>query len=321
MKSELSKVIIGKNELPVTFSFEPENDPDSFIEWFSENRDFVENKLLEVGAIYFKGTQINTIEDFDKVMKFLTPNAPSFLDGNSPRTKHTSKVYNASEYDASAAIHLHTEYSYSKIWPLKIYFCCIKPAASGGETTVADCRVVLKEIDPDVVDEFQKKGISYIRNLHSGQGFGPSWQEAFETNDKHFMEKYCKENGIQVFWQKDGSVRLIQDRPAIRNHPVTGERLWFNQVDQFYPLVYGEEMYQVLMMMSDNDVDALPMYSRYGDGSEIQKESIDEIMRVLTKEAIPVPWQRGNLLMVDNMLALHGRLPYSGERKILAAMG
>jgi alpha-ketoglutarate-dependent taurine dioxygenase len=35
---------------------------------------------------------------------------------------------------------------------------------------------------------------------------------------------------------------------------------------------------------------------------------------------VPVPWQAGDILVVDNMLACHGRMPFSGPRKILLAM-
>jgi alpha-ketoglutarate-dependent taurine dioxygenase len=36
--------------------------------------------------------------------------------------------------------------------------------------------------------------------------------------------------------------------------------------------------------------------------------------------ALSFPWQRGDVLLVDNFLAVHGREPFSGERRILVAM-
>ncbi|MBD5633245.1 MAG: TauD/TfdA family dioxygenase, partial [Candidatus Eremiobacteraeota bacterium] len=33
------------------------------------------------------------------------------------------------------------------------------------------------------------------------------------------------------------------------------------------------------------------------------------------------PWQRGDALWIDNMLACHGRSPFRGERRVLVAMG
>jgi hypothetical protein len=32
------------------------------------------------------------------------------------------------------------------------------------------------------------------------------------------------------------------------------------------------------------------------------------------------PWRQGDVVLLDNMLALHGRKPFSGPRKILVAM-
>jgi hypothetical protein len=32
------------------------------------------------------------------------------------------------------------------------------------------------------------------------------------------------------------------------------------------------------------------------------------------------PWQRGDILMLDNMLASHGREPFAGPRKVIVAM-
>lgn len=320
MQLATSAVTIGEEKLPMVLQFEEGSDIDSFTSWYAENRNFIEEQLLKVGALFIKGIHSNTVEKFDSLTKFLSPNAPNFLDGNSPRGKHTSNVYNASEYDNNAIIRLHTEYSYSNIWPGKLYFCCITPATTGGQTTVGDCRVMLEKLNPALVDEFEKKGITYIRNLHSGQGFGPSWQDAFETKDKKTMETYCAANGIKVAWQRNGDVRLTQTRPAIRRHPVTNERLWFNQVDQFYPRIYGDEVYETLLMMAGNDENNLPMHSTYGDGTPIQKEYVEEIVRVLDEVLIPVPWEEGDLLIVENMISLHGRLPFTGPRKIVVCM-
>lgn len=39
------------------------------------------------------------------------------------------------------------------------------------------------------------------------------------------------------------------------------------------------------------------------------------------EETICFAWQQGDLLMIDNMLVAHGRNPFDGPRRILAAMG
>lgn len=313
-------ILVEENKYPMTITFK-EGSMEEFLAYYEENKEFIEDRLRNVGAIHVVGINIDNVDKFGTLMKNLCPKAPDFLDGNSSRGKYSSNVYNASEYDEASIVRLHTEFSYSNVYPKKIFFCCQNPASTGGQTTVGDCKKALELIDPEVVKAFDEKEIIYIRNLHSGGGLGPSWQEAFETEDKDFMEAYCKENGIDVSWKANGIVRLTQRRPAIRKHPVTGDRLWFNQVDQFFPAIYGEEIYETLLEMNGGEKDALPMFSRFADGTEIKKEYIENIIKVLDDITIPVPWQKGDLLMVDNMTALHGRLPFTGPRKILASMG
>ena len=312
-------VALGEEKLPMTITF-TSGSPEEFVEWYFENKAYIDEKITNVGAVHIQGINVNTVEKFGDVMKAIRPESPDFLDGNSSRSKYSSNVYNASEYDNNSVVQLHTEFSYSNLWPDQIHFCCVKPADSGGETTVADTSLVLEKLDPKIVQEFEDKGIIYIRNHHGGGGFGPSWMEAFETEDKDFLEAYCKKNDIETKWMPDGSLKVSQSRPAFRVHPKTGVKLWFNQVDQFYPAIYGDEIYQTLLMMVDNNPERLPMYSTYGDGSPIQKEYIEEIIRILDEITIPVPWKIGDMLMIDNMTALHGRLPFTGDRKILASM-
>jgi hypothetical protein len=48
---------------------------------------------------------------------------------------------------------------------------------------------------------------------------------------------------------------------------------------------------------------------------------VGEIGRLLDREAVVLCLERGEVLLVDNMLVAHARYPYSGPRKILVAMG
>ena len=33
-----------------------------------------------------------------------------------------------------------------------------------------------------------------------------------------------------------------------------------------------------------------------------------------------IPWQSGDVALVDNFLAMHGRRPFEGQRKVLASL-
>ena len=64
----------------------------------------------------------------------------------------------------------------------------------------------------------------------------------------------------------------------------------------------------------------LPRNVYYGDGSELETSLLDEVRGVLEQEKQLFPWQSGDVLMLDNMLAAHARTPFSGPRKVVVAM-
>src|SRR6185437_11177370 len=157
-------------------------------------------------------------------------------------------VYISTEYDAQYNITLHNELSYSVKWPSQLLFGCVVPPLVDGETPLADSRAIWRAMPPALLEEFERKQVRYIRNLHGGEGMGPSWKETFGTEDRHTVEKHCREIEIQYEWRDRDNLRLIHTRPATRIHPVTGDKVWFNQADQFHPTHFPKEVYDTLLM-------------------------------------------------------------------------
>ncbi|MFD2586094.1 TauD/TfdA family dioxygenase [Croceitalea marina] len=306
--------------LPYTIQCQFMANDKGFGAWYLDNQAMIEEKLKLNGAVLFKQCGISTINDFNQVLDLVTKNLKPYIDGFSPRSKLQSNIYTSTEYDKSQYITLHNELSYSSNWPNKLFFCCIVPSATGGETAISDCREVLHSIPESIVAEFREKGVRYIRNIHSGKGGGPSWQETFETHDKKEVEAFCDANDIEYEWRDSEMLRLTQNRSSIIKHPVTKEEVWFNQVDQFHPSHLPNEIYETLMMLNKNVPEDLPMYGCFGDGSEIPQEYLTEIRNIADSKRVTNKWDTGDILMVDNILTSHGRMPYTGERQILVAM-
>jgi hypothetical protein len=65
----------------------------------------------------------------------------------------------------------------------------------------------------------------------------------------------------------------------------------------------------------------LPHYGSFGDESPLDEEELKQIRMVTHEHAVYFPWQRSDLLVLDNVLVAHGRNSYQGPRKILVAMG
>lgn len=293
--------------------------PDQFIKYYHASKPFIDQLLLTHGALKFAGVQIDSTTVFEHIVHAISDKFLNYVDGNSPRVKLSDSVYTSTEYDKSQVITMHNELSYSAKWPNKLFFTCLTPAESGGETLLADSREILQCMNRDIVKEIEYKGLMYIRNLHGGAGMGPSWQDTFETASKKELEAYCEKYNIDFEWTDDNSLRLKQPARGIINHRCTGERIWFNQADQFHPLHLGEEMLEALELMYGTP-EYFPMYVSYGDGTEISAGTIHEILQTISRVTKAPAWGKNELLVIDNELAAHGRNSFTGERKVLVAM-
>lgn len=65
----------------------------------------------------------------------------------------------------------------------------------------------------------------------------------------------------------------------------------------------------------------LPHNAFLGDGSPLSKSDLENIRTAMAAEERVFKWQAGDVLLCDNLLVMHGRQPYSGDRKILVSMG
>lgn len=309
---------VKKLTLPMTVQLDNMS-PEEFIVYYKSNHSEIEKDLHEVGAVKFQGIQIESMEVFQHIVNSIANKFLAYIDGNSPRTKLSGNVYTSTEYDKTQRITMHNELSYSAKWPAKLFFSCLQPSDTGGETLLADSREILNHMDKALVDEIDRKGVIYIRNLHGGRGIGPSWQDTFETESKEQLEAYCEQYNIEYEWKEDGSLRLIQRSKGIIAHRSSGERVWFNQIDQFHPSHLDSEIYEMMQHMYDSTED-FPMFVKFGDGTPITEAMVREILDTTEKLTIAPPWERNELLIVDNELASHGRNAFTGERRVLVSM-
>jgi alpha-ketoglutarate-dependent taurine dioxygenase len=286
------------------------------VSWAAHNREFIEASLRKYGGILFRNFNLKTSAQFAQFMAAIADELLDYNERSSPRTQVNDHVYTSTDYPAAYSIFVHNENSYQQHWPMKIFFFCETPAESGGETPIADCRRVYAALPVSIKDRFREKNWMYVRNF--GDGFGLPWRTVFQTDDRAVVEEHCRRNGIEVKWKSDDRLRLRAVRSAIHKHAYTGEEVWFNHATFFHISTMEPAIRDALL--AEFAEDDLPTNSCYGDGSPIEPEVLEELRRLYRAETVSFPWQRGDTLLLDNMLAAHGRAPYSGPRKILVGI-
>jgi len=288
------------------------------VEWLNRNKEEFLRNLTFHGCALFRGFDTTTVTQFNRFVQCFDQTPLPYMFRSSPREeldKAIRHIYKSTSYPSERHINLHNESSYSRAWGMKIAFCCIRPADEGGETPLADSRKVLAHISPQLVEKFRRKGVKYRRNLLAGLGM--PWQEVFQTDDKDEVERICRRNDIQFDFR--GEDLIIQwVKPAVYNHPLSGEATWFNHVLFFNRYSRYEEL--------DLDPDT-PLPEEYlssdtffGDGSEITYGEYLEIRTAYTANTISFPYRQGDIIFLDNMLMAHGRNPYTGQRVIATAI-
>ena len=306
--------LIAGNSLPLLV--EPSARGVDLAAWLATAQAWVQQTLLRHGALLFRNFEVVSIQAFEEVVKALTPDLMHYTERSTPRSLVSGNIYTSTEYPADRSIRMHNENSYSNTWPRKLWFYCAQPATSGGATPIADSRLVYQRIDPTVRARFEQRGVLYLRNYRDSLGM--SWQEGFQTNDPAAVEAYCSHAGMTFEWITPAHLRTRHIRPATATHPISGERVWFNQANLFHVASLGAEVRASMSRLFTEE--EFPRAAYYGDHSPIPDADVAAIESAYAASNLPIQWQSGDVLLVDNMLVAHGREAYEGPRKIVVAL-
>ena len=332
MKESFDISIFGNEPLPLVLRPKRDANGRELIELLRIHGSAIRSCLLEHGGILLRGFPITGVKGFAEVVAALaTGPAVDYIGGDSPRQKLEGSVYTSTEAPSAVKIPLHNELSFTRDYPKHIFFHCAIAPAERGETILGDARRIYGELDDTVRERFIARGLKYA-SCYYGQSWvmdllnrmqpsHKSWRSVFETQDRDRLEELCRQHDFGFEWHDDNWVRISQTRPAAIMHPETRQQVWFCQphLYDFNPRLLGWWRW----------VGAKLFYARphtrlhevfHADGSEIARSDIYHLMDTLDACTVSFPWCSGDVLMLDNVLGMHGRATFNGQRRILAAM-
>ncbi|XP_057773147.1 clavaminate synthase-like protein At3g21360 [Salvia miltiorrhiza] len=281
-----------------------------------EQKTWVESLLHMHGAILFRGFEsLATASDFNDVVEAFGYEELPYVGGPAPRTHVVGRVYTANDAPPHQKLHFHHEMAHLPSPPRKLFFFCEEESASRGETPILLSHIVyerMKEKYPDFVEKLEKLGWMYTRFMGEeddlSSPLGRGWKSMYRTTDKIVAQQRAAEVKTKLEWVENGVKMIAGPTPGIKCDETRSRKVWFNSIATAYTTWGGKR----------NDDPKKTV--NFGDGNPLPENIINHCLKIMEAESIKFPWQKGDLLMIDNFAVLHSREPFTPPRRILVAL-
>ncbi len=286
-------------------------DPGTWIErWAGELR----GELETAGVVRLRGLGALAAE-LDVVAAGITGLPPlEYHGGATPRTRLERRVYSSTDFPAAHPIDLHSELAYARTWPRYLAFSCVEAARTGGATPIAATAEIAERVPAGLADRLRRHGIRYRRTFHPM--LGTDWRTAYEVDDLDGLRAVAAERGETVTVSGDGIVATTIDLPAYLD--LGGRDVWFNQMVAFNARTLPDDVREDLELVVGPD--AIPKDTLDGAGDPFDADEISAVRDAVRAATVAVPWEAGDLLIIDNRRYAHGREPYTGGRQVRVCM-
>ncbi|XP_058099988.1 clavaminate synthase-like protein At3g21360 [Magnolia sinica] len=279
------------------------------VEMVRSDREWLSDLLQQHGAILFRGFKVSSAQDFARVVEAFKWDDMPYM-GIASRVKVDDRIYTANEAPLHHFLNFHHEMSLLKEFPSKIFFCCLEPSPEGGETSILPSHIIvekMEELMPDFVAKLSQVGFIFrIRTATDADSgdkvISKTWKEVLKTNDQVEAEKRALEKLAcdSVEFHADGSAEFIFG-PMDPIRELGGRRVWFKP----------------MLGYTSNDKD---VKISFGDGSPFPREAIEAYKKILDKNYVDLSWQKGDVLLVDNLSIQHARRPGKPPRVVLVSI-
>lgn len=281
--------------------------PEAALAWIRDQAPTLKRRLADHGAILFRGFELESAQDFYNVVsQSLNVQALPYVGGAAPRHSVYKDVHTTNESPPDQPIPFHHEMAQVPRYPSQVFFYCLHPPSVGGETPIVQSDVVFARVAkafPHFVRDLESKGVVYTRIIPKeddpSSPIGRGWINTFQTEDPLAAEEAAKALNVTLEWLPNGDVKTISARlDAIKEYtPLPGgqsKKVWFNSLVAAY-LGWRD---------SRNDPSRAVTFA---DGSLMDESVIQGVVKLMDEAKVAVPWQKGDLMWIDNNQVMHSR--------------
>jgi alpha-ketoglutarate-dependent taurine dioxygenase len=280
-------------------------------------------KLAQHGTLLFRGLPINDAQDFSKFAHAFSYAPHEIIGIVVNRPLLAPNVAPANEAPKDVLIYSHNESPQVPHAPEYIFFYGHRAPEKGGESPISSSLELFaraKDEIPGFIEELSKKGIlsrvtyktttQYAGGSTLAQAFGKDIQEGDdEATRREKIEAQIKRygRGEHTSWEwADGGQTLVLTHhlPAIRAQPNTNLPTLFTGLAAYYRNLVN----------TANEARRNVTQQLYGDGTPIPEEYLKKLAEITEEIRVLHKWERGDVLVYDNVIAQHGRQPWEGEQ-------
>ncbi|KAI1392052.1 Clavaminate synthase-like protein [Hypoxylon trugodes] len=276
-------------------------------------------KLAVHGTLLFRGLPIHDANDFSRFAHAFGYKPHEIIGIVVNRPLLAPNVAPANESPKEVLIYNHNESPQVPHAPEYIFFYGHRVPEKGGESPMSSSLELFHRAQqeiPEFINELAEKGIlsrvtykvdkQYAGGSTLKQAFGKEIQEGDDEATKRAkieaqIARYGRGKYTTWEWADDGIV-LTHKLPAIRTQPGTDLPTLFTGLAAYYKNIQvngkGRNVTQQL----------------FGDGTPIPEKYLAALARITDEIRVLHKWQRGDVLVYDNIIAQHGRQPWEGEQ-------
>lgn len=279
--------------------------------WLGDHRLAVQQALARSGTVLFRGFPVTSAQAFDDFSAAFGYRDFTYQESlsNAVRLNHTHRVFTANEAPPAIEIFLHHEMAQTPVSPAALFFYCHQAAAEGGATSLCRSDKLYEQLlaaRPAFAHQLESQGLQYTtvmpRESDPLSGQGRSWASTLSVDNQADAEARLAALGYTWRWFDDGSLQAVT--PVLPGVLLLedGTRVLYNQLIAAYR---G-------WARAGNGRQS-PV--TFGDGATIAPADLEQLSDMADQLTFNLTWQDQDIALVDNRRVMHGRRPFSGERR------
>ncbi|RAH75023.1 Clavaminate synthase-like protein [Aspergillus aculeatinus CBS 121060] len=295
------------------------------IESLQRQENSLTTQLARHGTILFRDLPIRNAEDFSRFAHAFGYKPHEIIGIVVDRPLLAPNVAPANEAPKEVLIYNHNESPQVPHAPEYVFFYGHRAPTQGGESPISSSLELFNRAQreiPEFIDELAEKGIlsrvTYkVEQQFAGgstlrQAFGKEFQPGDDEETKRRkveaqIARYGRGEYTTWEWSKDddGQTQLVLTHrlPAIRTQPGTNLPTLFTGLAAYW------KRWQVNSAARRNDTQQL-----FGDGMPIPDKYLAHLAKITDEIRVLHRWEKGDVLVFDNIVAQHGREPWQGEQ-------